>query len=224
MDSGAEGRCGGSSVIIALMAAFAFGAIDQYLGAVSSPALTEVSGMSATWLLVPFLAGAWQAGELRAALTGLASTWLAVLAYVVMIVSPMEGTHLGPRPVGTVGSWTQLTPHVLMAAFASQWLWFVGGLITGPLYGWLGYRWRARRAMAAGLIAALPVALEPAVRWLTSRLGLEHLSGLAFGWPSYRSAVAAEIAEATLGMALAGLIAMATLRTERQQRLTLDAS
>lgn len=45
-------------VIVALAAAFTFGAIDQYLGAVRSPFLTEVSGMSAPWLLVPFLAGA----------------------------------------------------------------------------------------------------------------------------------------------------------------------
>src|SRR5215471_8167861 len=90
-------RPGRGVVLITLVAAFAFGAIDQYLGALQSPTLTEVSTMSAPWLLLPFLAGAWQAGQRRAALVGLAATWLAVLAYVAMIVSPMEGTHLTLR-------------------------------------------------------------------------------------------------------------------------------
>src|SRR5262245_51692891 len=84
------GRNGMSAIIIALTAAFAFGAIDQYLGTLRSSFLTEVSAMSAPWLLVPFLAGAWQAGHRRAVLVGLAATWLSVLAYVVMIISPME--------------------------------------------------------------------------------------------------------------------------------------
>jgi hypothetical protein len=193
MSSRAGGCRGAVAVISALTAAFAFGAIDQYLGALSSPALT---GRPA-----------------RAALTGLAATWLAVLAYVLMIVSPVEGTSLGPRPAGFTGSWNQLTPHLLLTVLASQGLWFAGGLIAGPLYGWLGYRWRARRAMAAALLAALPVALEPAARWLSSRFGLARASGLSFGWPGYGPAVIAEIAEVALGMALTGLIVTAMLRT-----------
>jgi hypothetical protein len=55
-----------AAVAIALAAAVAFGAIDQSLGALGSPFLTAVSGMSALWLLVPFLAGAWQTGPRRA--------------------------------------------------------------------------------------------------------------------------------------------------------------
>ncbi|HEU5356475.1 MAG TPA: hypothetical protein VFU65_18515 [Actinocrinis sp.] len=213
MSSRAGDRRSAASAISALTAAFAFGAIDQYLGALSSPTLTELSGMSATWLLVPFLAGAWKTGQLRAALTGLAATWLAVLGYVVMIVSPMEGTHLGPRPASAVGSWNQLTPHLLLTVLASQSVWFVGGLITGPLYGWLGYRWRTRRAITPALLAALPVALEPAARWLSSHFGLARASGLAFDWPSYGSAVIAETAEVALGVALIIVSIMIMLRT-----------
>lgn len=214
MDTTAAGRRAPAAVITALTAAFAFGAADQYLGALSSPAPTEVSGMSAAWLLVPFLAGAWQAGPRRAAAAGLAATWLAVLGYVVMIVSPMEGTHPGPRPAGlpAYASWTQLTPHLVLAALASQRAWLAGGLIAGPLYGWLGYRWHARRAMAAALLAALPVALEPAARWLCSHSGLARLSGLASGWPGSGPAVLAEFAEIALGVALTGLVVTAMLR------------
>src|SRR5579859_7535651 len=83
-------------VVVALTAAVAFGAADQYLPMAvpmsSHPGAylfaVEVGQMSAPWLLVAFLAGAWQGSQRRAAMVGLAATWLAVLAYVLMIVSP----------------------------------------------------------------------------------------------------------------------------------------
>lgn len=205
-------RHGAAAAIIALLAAFAFGAIDQYLGALSWPVLTEVSGMSAAWLLVPFLAGAGQAGPRRAALIGLAATWLAVLGYVVMVVSPVEGTQLGPRPAGVAGSWNQLTPHLFLMSLRSQWLWFAGGLITGPLYGWLGYSWRARRSWAAALLAALPVLFEPAARWLAAHVSLVSATGLAVQQPGHGPAVIAGVAEAAVGLALTGVVLTAMLR------------
>jgi hypothetical protein len=142
--------------------------------------------------LVPFLAGAWQSGQRRAALVGLAATWLAVLAYVLMIVSPLEGAHL--------------TPQTFAVSLASQWPWFAGGLITGPIYGWLGYRWRALQFPAAALLAALPILLEPAARWLATRLGLSSQSWLLFPSPLERSGVAAEFAELAVGMLLTGAV------------------
>jgi hypothetical protein len=204
---------GVAAIIIVLAAAFAFGAIDQYLGSLRSSFLTEVSGMSAPWLLVPFLGGASQRTWRRAVLVGLTATWLSVLAYVAMIVSPMEGTHLGPRPAGLIGSWNQLTPHLFLATLASQWLWFVGGLITGPLYGWLGYRWRARRSRAAALLAVLPPLLEPAARWLAGRSGIAQVIGLAFRWPGYGPAVIAEVAELAVGLVLTGTVVAAMARS-----------
>ena len=207
------GGRGVAAVIIVLAAAFAFGAVDQYLGSLRSSFLTEVTGMSAPWLLVPFLSGASQRAWRRAVLVGLTATWLSVLAYVAMIVSPMEGTHLGPRPAGLVGSWNQLTPHLFLATLASQWLWFVGGLIAGPLYGWLGYRWRARRSRAAALLAVLPPLLEPAARWLAGRSGIAHVIGLAFQWPGYGQAVIAEIAELAVGLVLTGAVVAAMARS-----------
>ena len=197
LPAGVAARPGGTaSVSIALVAAFAFGAIDQLVPwAVSKSShpgaylfAVQVSKMSAPWLLVPFLAGAWQASRLRAAMLGLAATWLAVLAYVVMIVSPMEGVHL--------------TPRTFASSLASQWLWFAGGLITGPLYGWLGRWWRTRRSAVAALLAALPVLLEPAALWLSSRLGFGGTGMFFLQWPYQRGAVAAEFAELALGVLL----------------------
>ena len=184
-------------VVIGLSAAFAFGMIDQYLQVTipESPHLgahqfvVQVSnGMSALWLLVPFLAGAWQASQRRAALVGMAATWLSVLGYVLMIVSPMEGAHL--------------TARAFAFSMASQWPWFVGGLITGPLYGWLGYRWRACRSPAAALLAALPVLLEPGARWLAAGLGLGTIPWVPFQWPLDGGGVTAEFAELVVGLLL----------------------
>jgi len=214
------GRCGvrrpsphGAAVVtVVLAAAFAFGAADQYLGTMSSSPVAEVSSMSAPWLLVPFLAGAWQPGQRRAALVGLAATWLAVLGYVVMIVSPMEGTHLGLRPAALAGhhsTWIQLSPHVFLTSLASQGLWFAGGLVTGPIYGWLGYRWRARQSLTAGLLAALPVLLEPAARWLASRFGQAYVTTLAYQWRGFGPAA---IAEVGAGLVLTGVIVTAMAR------------
>jgi Family of unknown function (DUF6518) len=205
-------RRGVAGIIVALAAAFAFGAVDQYLGSLRSAFLTEISGMSAPWLVVPFVVGAFQASRRRAALAGLAATWLSVLGYVVMIVSPMEGTHLGPRPAGLTGSWLQLSPHLVVATLVSQWLWFAGGLVAGPLFGWLGHLWRARRWSAAALLVVLPVLLEPAARWLVSQLGVSYSGRLAFGWPGYRPAVVAELVELAVGLVLTGVVVVAIAR------------
>ena len=185
---------------IALTAAAAFGAVDQYLPvAITGTShqgaylfAVQVSGMSAPWLLVPFLAGAWQSGQRRAALVGVAAAWLAVLAYVFMIVSPMEGVHL--------------TARTFAVSLASQWPWFAGGLITGPLYGWLGHRWRALRSPAAAVLAAMPVLLEPAARWLATRTGLSGTGWFMFSWPLQRGGVAAEFGEFAVGLLLTAAV------------------
>lgn len=206
-DAGVPTRpIGVAPAVIALTAAVAFGAGDQYLPvamAMSShpgPYLfaVEVSKMSAPWLLVPFLAGAWQAGQRRAALVGLAAEQLAVLAYVVTIVSPMEGAHL--------------TPRAFAFSLASQWSWFAGGLITGPLYGWLGHRWRVGRSAPVALLAALPILVEPAARWLAAGFGLGNVPWIHFQWPLDGGGVAAEFAEVVVGLLFTSIVIRAIAR------------
>jgi hypothetical protein len=212
--AGALARPGGTArVVMALTAAFAFGAIDQYLQVAisisSQPgayqfAVQVSNGMSAPWLLVPFLAGAWQADRLRAAVVGLVATWLSVLAYVLMVVSPMEGVHL--------------TPRALAFSLASQWPWFAGGLITGPLFGWLGHRWRARQSPAVALLVALPVLLEPCARWLANGLGLGSVPWIPFRWPLDAGGVTAEFAELTVGLLLTCAVIRVVVRDRDSAR------
>jgi hypothetical protein len=193
------------TVVAILVGAVVFGAVDQYLGAQYSPFLIEVSGLSAPWLLLPFLAGASQPAARPAALLGLATTWLAVAAYSFMTVSPVEGVHL--------------TSQAYLQDLARQWPWLAGGLVTGPLYGWLGHRFRAHRSWTVGLLAALPVVLEPAGRWLTTHFGLDRLLRWEFSWPPSglgQGAVSAMLAEACLGLLLIAATAAVALRSTRR--------
>jgi hypothetical protein len=61
---------------------------------------------------------------------------------------------------------------------------------------------RTRRSALAALLAALPVLLEPAALWLSSRIGLGGTGMFFFQWPYQRGAVAAEFAELAVGLLL----------------------
>jgi len=136
---------------VALVAALAFGAGDQYLGSMSwHPWAADVSLLSAPWLVVAFLAGWTQRDPRRGALLGLACTFAALLGYGLMTLSPVENAHLN---VQSALAFAESERRVL-----------VGGLATGPLFGWLGQRWRDRRAWLGALATAAALCLEPLAR------------------------------------------------------------
>jgi hypothetical protein len=138
--------------------AFAFGAADQYLGSrVTLGAwASSVSGMSAPWLVLPFLFGSTRAGARRAAMLGLAATGAALLGYFVLTLSPIEGVSLS---------------HVDLIAFVgSQRLNIAGAVVTGPVFGLLGHRWRTSRSLGSAGLVAGAMALEPAARYAVGRL------------------------------------------------------
>jgi hypothetical protein len=43
----------------------------------------------------------------------------------------------------------------------------VGGIVTGPLFGWFGQQWRTRRAITGALATAACLCLEPLARKVT---------------------------------------------------------
>lgn len=143
-------------VTIALIAAAVFGAGDQYLGSGHVFGLgwpTDVSLLSAPWIVLAFLAGATQRDPRRAALLGLACTYVALLGYGVMTLSPAEGAHL---TVASVRGFAYSERNV-----------FIGGIATGPLFGWFGQQWRSGRAVFGGLLVAAALCLEPLARRLS---------------------------------------------------------
>jgi uncharacterized protein DUF6518 len=145
------------TVPLALVLAAAFGAGDQYLGSLTGSGhpwaagwSTDLSLLSAPWLLLPFVAGGTQCEPRRAALLGLACTYAALLGYAAMTLSPVENAHL--------------TLAGLRGFAVSERSVLLGGIVTGPLFGWFGQQWRTRRALAGALATAAALCLEPLAR------------------------------------------------------------
>jgi hypothetical protein len=143
-------------VAISLVLAAAFGAFDQYLGSGHVAGITwatDVSLLSAPWILLAFVAGATQRDPRRAALLGLACTYAALLGYGLMTLSPAEGAHI---TLATVRGFVYSESTV-----------FIGGLVTGALFGWIGQQWRSGKMLAGALLVAAALCFEPLARRLS---------------------------------------------------------
>lgn len=141
---------------VALVLAGLFGAADQYLGSFSMhPWMADVSLLSAPWLVLAFAGGSTQRAPLRAALLGLGCTYVALVAYGLMTLSPLENAHLTTT---TAAGFVRSEARVI-----------AGGVVTGPAFGWLGRRWRRDGAWAAALAAAAALCLEPVARIAAGR-------------------------------------------------------
>jgi hypothetical protein len=139
-----------------------FGAGDQYLGTVHAANAmgwwtTSVSLLSAPWLILPFFVGSTQRRPGRAAVAGLLVTLSALAGYFAMTLSPMEGVHFSSLGLRQLLGTNQLNE--------------IGGLVTGPLFGWLGYRWHARRSWLAAVFVTGALCLEPLAVTVASRSG-----------------------------------------------------
>lgn len=141
----------GLVVGIVLLACATFGAADQYVGSLTRfwALAWEVPALSAPWLLIPFVVGRLQRNAVRAAVWGGLGTLAALVGYGLMTVSPIENAPF------TVDSF--------VAFVRSNLLWFVAGAMSGPLFGWLGHRWRFARDRRAASLTAGAVLLEPLV-------------------------------------------------------------
>jgi uncharacterized protein DUF6518 len=151
--------------LVAVIVGLAFGAADQYLGSMSwlGPWASTAAQVSAPWLVLPFLTGITQERPRRAAILGLVVTASALLGYFAMTYSPME-----------VHPWTVHRFGAGLVAVTTgggyNGLYILGGLVTGPLFGLLGQRWRVRRWWVSGAVVAGALCLEPVARSVTGKL------------------------------------------------------
>jgi hypothetical protein len=151
--------------LIAAILGLAFGAADQYLGSMSwlGPWASTAAQMSAPWLVLPFLVGSAQQRARRAAMLGLVVTLSALLGYFAMIYSPME-----------VHPWTlgRFTSGMIAVTTRGAYnaVWILGGLVTGPVFGLLGERWRVRRSWVSAALVAGALCLEPLARSAVGQL------------------------------------------------------
>jgi Family of unknown function (DUF6518) len=126
-------------VAVALVLSAAFGAGDQYLGSghvFGSGWPTDVSLLSAPWLLLAFVAGCTQRDPRRAALLGFGCTAAALLGYFLLTDSPAEGAHYSLANA--------------RGFFVSEQLVLLGAVVTGPLFGWFGQQWRVHGRIVGG--------------------------------------------------------------------------
>lgn len=150
--------------LLAAILGLAFGAADQYLGSMSwlGPWAATAAQMSAPWLVLPFLIGITQHRARRAAALGLVATASALIGYFTMTLSPME------IPMWTFDRFTAGMVAVTTTGYNP--LYILGGLVTGPLFGLLGQRWRVRRWRISAAIVAGALCLEPLARWAAGQL------------------------------------------------------
>lgn len=140
-------------IALALLLSAAFGAGDQYLGSGhiwGTGWATDVSLLSAPWLVLAFVAGATQREPRRAALLGLGCTAAALVGYFLLTDSPLENAHYSLANA--------------RGFFISEHRVLLGAVFTGPLFGWFGQQWRTRRAIAGALVTAAALCLEPLAR------------------------------------------------------------
>lgn len=137
--------------LVAVLVGVVLGGADRVLGAVPHWGV-PASLTSAPWLILPFIFGCSQQKAERAAKVGLVVTLAALAGYILMI----WGHYEAPNPDFTLSDLPRLVALNLP--------YIVGGLVTGPLYGYLGQRWRTQRAWVSALSVAGALVFEPVVK------------------------------------------------------------
>lgn len=149
-----------------LAAALAFGVVMSVLKGTGGGVRLQAGNISAPWLAIAFVAGALYTQPGRAAGAGLTATLAALLGFYA------EQSPLADLDFGTVRFLEDplqmyrfiVTPHLIV---------FVGGLLTGLLFGRLGGAWAARRSRRAAAAIAACFLLEPFV-WVAFGAAVGH--------------------------------------------------
>ena len=190
--------------LIATTLGLAFGAADQFLGSRSVTLglwASTAAQMSAPWLVLPFVIGVTQRHARRAAVLGLVVTASALVGYFAMTYSPIE-IHPWSLDRFTSGMVAVTTSGYNVA-------YILGGLVTGPLFGLLGQRWRVRRSWISATLVASVLCLEPLARWAVGQLmPPAHVWG----------------AEVVFGTVVAALFAYALVAWRREDRSSPEPS
>lgn len=141
-----------------LAAALALGVVMSLLKGTGGGTRLQAGNISAPWLAIGFVAGALYSRPSRAACAGLMATLAALVGFYAQ-QSPLA--DLDSASVRFLSDPPQMyrfivTPHLIV---------FVGGVLTGLVFGAFGSAWAARRSRAAAAAIALCFVLEP-FAWL----------------------------------------------------------
>jgi hypothetical protein len=146
-------------VFLIVVAACAFGLLAALVkgaggdGVGTLPTLRiAVTDLSAPWLLVAFLAGRRATRLAAGALLGFLATMSALLGFYLLVSLVLAADLGGDGILGNAGQ----------TLWANR-IYLAGGVLTGPLCGALGARWRATRTGSVALVAGVLLAGEPLV-------------------------------------------------------------
>lgn len=137
-----------------LAAALALGVVMSLLKGAGGGARLQAGNISAPWLAIGFFAGALYRRPSRAAGAGLVATLAALVGFYAQ-QSPLADLDRGSLrflsdPAQMYGF--IVTPHLIV---------FVGGVLTGLVFGAFGSAWAAHRSRRAAAALALCFVLEP---------------------------------------------------------------
>jgi hypothetical protein len=121
-----------------------------------------IGSLSTPWVLIPFVAGAVCVRPRWGALAGLAAT-----------LSALTGWYLCATLVEDLGGHGFLGD--LRLEFTANRVYFVGGLVTGPLFGALGSWWGRERRFPTAVVAGALLIGEPVVLGVLTVLHRAHV-------------------------------------------------
>lgn len=155
--------------VVAMLVAFGLGAVMAWAtdqGGASRTLVSQlrntIGGLSTPWVLIPFVAGALCLRRLSGALMGLAATMFALAGwYLCATLLEDLGGH------GFFGD--------LRLEFGANQVWFLAGLLSGPLFGAFGSWWHARRRLPAAVVAGALLMGEPLVMFALTGLHAAHV-------------------------------------------------
>jgi hypothetical protein len=139
-----------------LSGALLFGAADGLLAGNTPGLHAGVANLSAPWLLVALLPASPTRSPARGALTGFACTMLALVGFYVAKTVLLAGQNGGGGFLAELGVEVRFNR-----------IYFLAGLVTGPVFGavggWLGRRSRRAVWLACGALLTLEIAVVAAV-------------------------------------------------------------
>lgn len=141
-------------LIVLLAAALALGVVMSLLKGTGGGTRLQAGNISAPWLVIAFVAGAFCKRPSRAAGAGLIATMAALVGFYAQ-QSPLADLDRGSlRFLANPPEMYRfiVTPHLIV---------FVGGVVTGLAFGAFGSAWAARRSRRAAAAIALCFVLEP---------------------------------------------------------------
>jgi Family of unknown function (DUF6518) len=156
-------------VTVLLLAGVAFGVLVAVIKGQDTGVRDALGNTSAPWIVLPFIAGTCFSRVRSAALGGLAITLASLLGFYVAEAAILD---LGPHPW-----WVDLQLTAGTVNIYEKW-----GLVSGLLYGTLGWLWAYRSKAAAAAAVGLAFAAEPLIVYLVSKAGMWYGMVLDYPW------------------------------------------